>query len=222
MKGGHAAKPSPMTSRTVEGPDRQNVTFIKLATSETWLIMAVTGSSRYAASSFGRTSLLDVLRDRISKLCDGSDIAGTSAVAAVPLGDDYDPMAELVLTDDTTQQNSKTFTRGVKRFSYYKNLALKKVVPLDMPVRCPEEDPHCTELRTIKVYVEDRKQIWLDLADVEWAVRYLYVQNLLKGVPLISDDSTGPGWPRQLHGNGADEFTSGSMVMEHARAEGNP
>ena len=61
--------------------------------------MAVTGSSRYAASSFGRTSLLDVLRDRISKLCDGSDIADASAVAAVPLGDDYDPMAEVELTD---------------------------------------------------------------------------------------------------------------------------
>ena len=203
MKGGHVAKALPMTSRTVEGPDRQNNTFIKMATSEAWLIAAVTGSSKYSASSFGRTSLLHVLRDQISKLCDGDAPADPSAVAAVPLGDDYDPMAEVEQTDGAAQRNSKTYGQGNKRTRYYKNLVVGRIVPLDMPVRCPEEDPQCTELRTIRVYVENRIQLWLDLADVEWAVRYLYVQNLLKGVPLIPDESTGPGWPcTSIHGNG--------------------
>ena len=61
-----------------------------------------------------------------------------------------------------------------------------------MPVRSPEEDPDCTEVRQIRLYVVDRKVVWLHIDDVEWAVRYLYVQNLLKGVPLVLDDSAGP------------------------------
>ena len=196
MKGGHVAKALPMTSKTVEGPNRQNVTFIKLATSEAWLIAAVTGNSKYSSSSFGRTSLLQELRDHISKMCDGEEVAPSSVVAAVPQGDDYDPMEEVELTDAPAQRSpSKAVGQGKKRTRYYKNLVVGKIVPLDMPVRCPEEDPQCTELRTIRVYVENRIQLWLDLADVEWAVRYLYVQNLLKGVPLIPDESTGPGWP---------------------------
>ena len=196
MKGGHVAKALPMTSKTVEGPNRQNVTFIKLATSEAWLIAAVTGNSKYTSSSFGRTSLLQELRDHISKMCDGEEVAPSSVVAAVPQGDDYDPMEEVELTDAPAQRSpSKAVGQGKKRTRYYKNLVVGKIVPLDMPVRCPEEDPQCTELRTIRVYVENRIQLWLDLADVEWAVRYLYVQNLLKGVPLIPDESTGPGWP---------------------------
>ena len=204
MKGGHVAKALPMTSKTVEGPNRRNVTFVKLATTEAWLIAAVTGSSKYSSSSFGRTSLLQELRDHISKMCDGEEVAPSSVVAAVPQGDDYDPMAEVELTDAPAQRSpSKAVGQGNKRTRYYKNLVVGKIVPLDMPVRCPEEDPQCTELRTIRVYVENRIQLWLDLADVEWAVRYLYVQNLLKGVPLIPDESTGPGWPgTSIHGNG--------------------
>ena len=196
MKGGHVAKALPMTSKTVEGPNRQNVTFIKLATTEAWLIAAVTGNSKYSSSSFGRTSLLQELRDHISKMCDGEEVAPSSVVAAVPQGDDYDPMDEVELTNAPAQRSpSKAVGQGKKRTRYYKNLVVGKIVPLDMPVRCPEEDPQCTELRTIRVYVLDRIQLWLDIADVEWAVRYLYVQNLLKGVPLIPDESTGPGWP---------------------------
>ena len=81
---------------------------------------------------------------------------------------------------------------GQKRQRYYKNHRTKTIVRLEMHVRCPEEDPTCTEMRKIRVYIEDRKQIWLDIADVEWAVRCLYIQNHLKGVPLIPDDSVGP------------------------------
>ena len=61
-----------------------------------------------------------------------------------------------------------------------------------MPARCPEVAPNYTEVRKIRLYIEDRVQVWLDLADVEWAVRFLYVHNLLKGVLLIPEDSTGP------------------------------
>ena len=92
--------------------------------------------------------------------------------------------------------------KGLKRMRYYKNHRSKSIVTVDMPVRCPEEDPIGTERRQIRLYVADRRQIWLDLADVEWAARYLYIQKPLKGVPLIVDDSTGPGGAPPIHGDG--------------------
>ena len=78
------------------------------------------------------------------------------------------------------------------RVRYFRNHAKNSIVTLDMPVPCPEEDPDCTEVRQIKLYVADRKTSWLHVDDVSWAVQYLCVQHLLKGVPLVPDDSTGP------------------------------
>ena len=60
------------------------------------------------------------------------------------------------------------------------------------PAISPEEDPTSTSTRTIQLYVVDRKQVWLDLDDVEWALRVLYMQFVLKGVPVVSPDDTGP------------------------------
>ena len=102
-------------------------------------------------------------------------------------------MAEVEQEDGAPASASKTRGRGQKRNRYYKNHRANTTARLDMPVRCPGEDPTCTDIRKIRIYMKDRKQIWLDLADVEWAVRYLYIQNRLKGVPLIPDDSAGPG-----------------------------
>ena len=73
MAGGHSAKSLPLTSKTVTGPEQENITFVKMAVSETWLIMATTGQSKHTASSFGRTSLLEGLRMEIQKLCDGEE-----------------------------------------------------------------------------------------------------------------------------------------------------
>ena len=179
-----------MTSKTVTGPDQKNITFVKMAVSETWLIMATTGQAKHTASSFGRTSLLEDLRLEIQKLCDGEESSYSPAKSKE--SEDYDPMAEVDQDDQHPQNTTKTRGRGQKRARYYKNHVSKQVVTLSMPARCPEEDPNCTKVRNIRLYIEDRVQVWLDLADVEWAVKFLYVQNLLKGVPLIPEDSTGP------------------------------
>ena len=69
-----------------------------------------------------------------------------------------------------------------------------------------------TSTRTIQLYVVDRKQVWLDLDDVEWALRFLYMQFVLKGVPVVSPDDAGPSFltpPRSAnpmtHGDGGGE-----------------
>ena len=36
ITGGHSAKAHPLTSKTVTGPEQENITFVKMAVSETW------------------------------------------------------------------------------------------------------------------------------------------------------------------------------------------
>ena len=103
-------------------------------------------------------------------------------------------MAEVEQVDQVVQNTTKTRGRGQKRTRYYKNHRCKTVVSFPMLVRCPEEDPDCKDMRKIRMYVEDRKQLWIDLTDVDWCVKYFFVQNHVKGVPLVSDDSTGLGY----------------------------
>ena len=62
-----------------------------------------------------------------------------------------------------------------------------------MASRCPEIDPECIQMRPVKLFIEDRKKVWLALDDVSWAMKYLSQQNQLKGVPLVDDSDTGPG-----------------------------
>ena len=33
-----------------------------------------------------------------------------------------------------------------------------------------------TSTRTIELYVVDRKELWLDLEDLKWALRFMYMQ----------------------------------------------
>ena len=191
ISGGDSDKSNPMATKVASEPGSASTTFVKLALTEKWLVMATTGQSKYTGSAFGRTALLDELRNKVQALCDGND--ASYSAPEVNECEEYDPMAEVDQDGQDCQASSPTKSRGAKRMRYYKNCARERIETFDMPVRCPQEDPNCSEFRKIKVYIQDRKQIWLDIQDVEWALRYLYVQHLLKGVPLVLEDSTGPG-----------------------------
>ena len=61
-----------------------------------------------------------------------------------------------------------------------------------VPAVSPEGDPMSTSAITIELYVVDRKQrnqLWLDLDDLEWAVRFMYMQIVLKPDPVPCDDT---------------------------------
>ena len=91
------------------------------------------------------------------------------------------------------KKKRSTAVRGVRRLRYYKTNNKGKVVTVSLPARCAEEDEHCQDVRDVKLFIADRKSVWVSLGDVSWVVRILYVQNHLKGVPLIPADSAGPG-----------------------------
>ena len=108
--------------------------------------------------------------------------------------EDYDPMMGVEQDEEGCKASPTQIKRqGHTRMRYFRNPARHSIVTFDVPARCPEEDAQRTEVRQIKLYVVVRKEVWLYIEDVEWAVRYMYVQNVLKGVPLVPDDSTGPG-----------------------------
>ena len=89
ISGGHGAKPIPVTSKTVSDPIG---TFVNMSCSEAWLVFAATGSTKYLAGSFGRTSLLEDLRDKVQKHCDG-DMSSSSSIPIA--AEEYDLMMEL-------------------------------------------------------------------------------------------------------------------------------
>ena len=89
--------------------------------------------------------------------------------------DEYDPMQEIEV-DDGTHSRSRG-VEGRARLRYPKqNKAKNRLVTVTAPAVSPEEDPMSTSTRTIQLYIIDRKQVWLDIDDVEWALRYLHMQ----------------------------------------------
>ena len=196
VRGGHGGKFMPVTTKVVRSKDSSvEERFVKLAFTDQRLISLTTGATKYSQSAFGRTSLLADLRTHVEKLCDGEEAPEeTDGQEAEVQGEDYDPMGEIDENGGADADRTKVSgVQGFKRTRYYKNHVKNTVVTVSMPERCPEQDPLCQEVRKIKLFIEDRKQIWLHCTDLPWAVKYLYVQHMLKGVPMVSPDSAGPG-----------------------------
>ena len=105
--------------------------------------------------------------------------------------------------DGPYPKKAKTRGGAGSRNRYVTSEAKATIFYTTMPEKPLEEDPNGTVERKIALYIQDRVTIWLALEDVAWAVRYLYVQNMLKGIPLVQPDSTGP--PRVTAYDPSDE-----------------
>ena len=104
--------------------------------------------------------------------------------------------------DDVTRPRSRGERGTSKRARYQQNKANNRLITVTAPAVSPEEDPTSTTTRTIQLYVVDRRQLWLDIDDQEWALRFLHMQFALKGVPVVSPDDSGPFLtPRSAKGN---------------------
>jgi hypothetical protein len=192
IAGGFTATPASVTSKSIEGSDKKQHISVKMASTERWLLCATCGSGDKNKSAFGRTSLLAILRDHIVRLADGTDAIHATPVVAP---EEYDPMSEIGSAPATDSAGITTFLSADKqgRVRYYKNRAKNCIATVNVASRCPEIDPNCTQMRPVKLFIVDRKTIWMSIDDVAWAVRYLFDQHHLKGVPLVADDDAGPG-----------------------------
>ena len=119
------------------------------------------------------------------------DIGEDAAVAAVD--DNYDPMD---VSGSAPKRGPNTIgldtdRQGRARYSW--NRLTNCIVTVNVASRCPEIDPTCTQMRPVKLYIIDRRTVWLSIDDVPWAIRYLHDQVHLKGVPMVADNDAGPG-----------------------------
>ena len=55
-----------------------------------------------------------------------------------------------------------------------------------------ETHPNSIETRLVRLYAVSKREIWMHIDDVNWAVKYLYAQHMLKGVAAVSPDDVGP------------------------------
>ena len=197
IAGGFTTVPSAAKSKVVEGEGNKQHTFIKMSGREHWLVSSVCGPGTEAKGIvISRAQLLELLRDRICRKADGiDDLEDAKEVATMV--DDYDPMNEIGSNATTSTLGHSTLlhsdAQGRKR--YYKNRAKNCIVTVNIASRPPQIDPDCKQMRPVKLFIVDRKTIWLALNDVEWAVKYMYDQQHLKGVPLVAPDDAGPGGP---------------------------
>jgi hypothetical protein len=191
--GGFLSKPAPVVSKRIVGHDKQEYTFVKMGSSEQWLLHATCGKGARSIVGFGRTSLVDLLRTHIVRLCDGTD-ALEARQPVVTEDSEYDPMDEI--NNVQTSNNATVLHADAQgRTRYYGDRARNCITTVNVPCNPPELDPTCRQMRAVTLYITDRKTVWLLLADVSWAIRYLFDQHRLKGVAVVDDDDPGPGGP---------------------------
>ena len=184
FSGGLLRRPMPITTKKVTVHNGEKI-FVKIRQNEAWLVGAVSGQKAHGALC--RTTLISTLHSFVEQACNGEL---DSRAAEEEGGDEYDPMQEIEVDDGTHSRS-----RGRARLRYPKqNKSNNWLVTVTVPAVSPEEDPMSTSTRTIQLYVVDRKQVWLDIDDVEWALRFLYMQFVLKGVPVVSPDDAGPSF----------------------------
>ena len=182
--GGLLKKSMPLTTKNVTVHNQEKI-FVKMTASDPWLISAVTGQKADSSLGWnsrsrglGRTTLLAMLRSCVAQAYNGE-------LDEIEV-DEYDPMQEIEV-DDGTHSRSRG-VEGRARLRYPKqNKAKNRLVTVTVPAVSPEEDPMSTSTRTIQLYLVDFQQVWLDIDDVEWALRYLHMQFV-----RVTIDDAGP------------------------------
>ena len=90
-------------------------------------------------------------------------------------------------------KKSRKRSRAPTKYAYSRKFRAKNKVVMVQHREVPEEvDPSNEALRNIYLYIVDRRTVWLPLGDVDWCIKYLYMQNELKGVGVVPGDSAGP------------------------------
>jgi len=193
IAGGFTSAPAPVKSKSIEGSDKRQHIFVKMAGTEGWLVSSTCGPNCGGRhSAFSRSSLLNTLRDCIVRKANGIDGLGDDAAVAA-VDDEYDPMDEIGSAPTRGPNTIQLDVDKQGRSRYYGNRAKNCIVTANVASRCPEIDPTCTQMRPVKMYIVDRKTVWLAMDDVAWAIRYIHEQVHLKGVPVVADNDAGPG-----------------------------
>ena len=166
VKGGFSTKDHPAQVRIVEEGDGSRAQFLKVTKQQDWLFAAAFGDNWRILPDRTQNNVVDEFRNQLKQYSDGDVV-----LPADNDTEDMDPMDAIGCDTSSDASPSKTKGQGMSRMRYYRNLALGKVVHVNMPVS--ETSP---EVHQIRVYCANRKTIWIHKADVEWVVRMLASQ----------------------------------------------
>ena len=193
--GGYSTKPVEVQSKTVLGPDKLHHVFVKMARGEKWVLRCVCGSPKQIRekTTSRRMTLIDIMRTKIRRLCDGLDNPGNVQHSATN-DDDYDPMEDLadasvIKGKSDSKRVVGVYTKG--RARYYAMRRKDCIVTVNLPMQCREIAPLCQKMRPAKVFIVDRRTIWLSVDDVPWAIRWLFDEQQVKGTHVMADDDAG-------------------------------
>ena len=173
LKGGFLKDPISMPLASVPAAGD----FVKMDKRMDWIIKAVAGKLANR-TALVRTTLLDKLKDKIcSALGRDADVA-----AAVAADDGHDEaMDALGISEDEAEQPKELKT---KKRKYSKVASEQKNITLvvQMPARCLEKYPDCTDAREVRLWLRDRRTVLVHTDAVPWALEYMHDQYELGGV----------------------------------------
>ena len=118
----------------------------------------------------------------------GAGVANQTTIPWSKEQEEHDPMDDVDVSDSESP-SKKVKSDGGSRMRYHRNDYKKSIVEIEIPEHPPEVAKDGQDVRTIRLYIEDRKKVWLHIDDLSWAIKWMYVQIELKGVPLVAPDS---------------------------------
>ena len=162
--------------------DNEEKTFLRISHKEPWLVAGVSGYKQCKGGLSRRTSLIDELKQELVNQCGirpttpaGSNEAVTASRDTIE--DMYDDEGLL----PASTEDRPSFVVGVRggvtmRKRYYTNHCKGRVIKIAMSATAPKKDPHPPAKRIVSIFCEDRKQLWLNADDADWAMRYIQDQ----------------------------------------------
>ena len=181
-----------MTTHAVSEGENQKV-FCKISINQQWLCKAICGNkTRNIDASTCRLQLLQDLHALVTKTWRGRPSDGPAAAVAEADAPNDDPMNEIAGGDDSGPADAKRRRGVVSQRRSRANSCKGKIFTFDLPSFCPEAFPTNKETRCISLLMLDHQTIWLSIDDVDWVVKYLYAQYMLKSIQVLPDDDPGP------------------------------
>lgn len=195
VSGGLLKKPMAVRALDVKhGDANRSRTFVHLHSNLDWLCLAVAGTSHGCHPLKRVTLLVELFDEAVTKLQKekqqkkegsqvdeepailgegGADEAEQDSLEAAEPWEDAPVSAERKKPDLPAKKQKKKEHREVQ------------VTMLTMPATAPEVDPEQGLKRSVAVMIRINKEVWLDSADVPWALAYMHDQWRLCGVPAV-------------------------------------
>ena len=178
-----------MTTHAVSEGENQKV-FCKLAIREQWLNKAICGNKHRDSVSCG-LQLFHDLHKIVHRIWTSRSPSGAAAAVAEAAAVSGDPMDDVAFGDDDDHPRKKRRRGVVAERPTRANPCKGKVFTCNCPSVPPEAFPSNKETRCISLLALDHQTIWLSIDDVDWALKYLYAQYMIKMDEVLPAD--GPG-----------------------------